>query len=356
MANPLLSVPGLGGYLAAQQMGEQQQMGQLQQAQAVMGMQDQMQKQQQAQAYQAAVQGLGPNPSTEALAGVVSQFNPEKGLDIRQRAEDKKEAATLRAQQFAENLELRRQALEDKKTATLDKLTDTRQRQAFEQQYKQQQLVLQQQTAAFNREMKKLGMEITQQGNELRLQRFDVAKREKEERETEQQIGKTADRMKDIQPVVTAANQLNSILDQYTPETVPGLGYLKNTDSGKILLTEEGKNVSSSVKLLGNSILKAMSGTAVTAPEEVRQMAAQMADGRFSAKDFYIAWPKISAWVNDQTALGTAGLTEKSRPKFIERTRLNIDPIKPRFTFDGKELKDSRTAANPVDELLKKYK
>lgn len=348
--------PGLAGFVAAQQQAQQQQMGQLQQAQVLMGMQEAQRKQQQAQAYQEAIAKLGPNPPTDALAGVVSQFNPEKGLDLRQRDADRREAREERAKSFAENLELRRQALEDRKAATMDRLTDARQRQAFEQQFKQQQLVLQQQTAAFNRDMKKLGMEITQQGNELRLQRFDVAKREKEEREIEQQIGKTADRMKDVQPVVSAANQLNSILDQYTPETVPGLGYLKNTDTGKILLTEEGKNVSSSVKLLGNSILKAMAGTAVTAPEEVRQMAAQMADGRFSAKDFYIAWPKISAWVNDQTALGTAGLTEKSRPKFIERTKLNIDPIKPRFTFDGKELKDSRTAANPVDELLKKYK
>ena len=96
------------------------------------------------------------------------------------------------------------------------------------------------------------------------------------------------------------------------------------------------------MKLVGSAILKAMSGAAVTPSEEVRQMAAQMADGRFSAQDFYIAWPKISAWINDQAALGSASLSGPARQTFIERTGINLDPIKPRFTFDGKQLKDSQ--------------
>jgi hypothetical protein len=87
-----------------------------------------------------------------------------------------------------------------------------------------------------------------------------------------------------------------------------------------------------------------MSGQAVTAPEEIRQMAAQMADGRFSAKDFYIAWPKMAQWVNDQVSLSTAGLTPKAKERFLDRTGLKLDPLKPRFTLEGGELKDTTAA------------
>lgn len=342
MAN--LNVPGLAGYIQAQEMNQQQQMGQLQQAQLIMGLQDAAQKNARQQAYQQEVDALGANPSLDALAGVVSKYNPEKGLDLRERARDRQEAREQRAVQFAEQVELRRQALDQQREAFLQRTQDAQARQAFEQSYKQQQLVLQQQTAAFNREMKQLGMEITRQGNELRLQRFDVAQREKEDREIEGQISKTVNSMKDIQPVVTAANQLNDILGRYTPENVPGIGYLKNTDTGKAFLSDEGKEVQSSQKLVGNAILKAMAGSAVTAPEEIRQMAAMMADARFSAKDFYIAWPKVAKWINDQAALGAANLSPKARERFVERTKLNLDPIKPRFSFDGKQLVDSRAA------------
>jgi hypothetical protein len=156
--------------------------------------------------------------------------------------------------------------------------------------------------------------------------------------------------MKDVMPVWTAGNQLNQILSQYTPKEVPGVGYLKNTDIGKFFLTNTGKDVSSSIKLFGNSVLKAMSGAAVTAPEEVRQMAAQMADGRFSAEDFYVAWPKMSQWMNEQVQLATAGLTPKAKERFLERTGLKLDPVKPRFVFEGGKLIDTSagTTAAPA--------
>ena len=167
---------------------------------------------------------------------------------------------------------------------------------------------------------------------------------EKENREIETQISRTAERMKDVMPVWTSAQQLNNILSQFTPQNVPGVGYLKNTDIGKFFLTTSGKDVASSIKLFGNSVLKAMSGAAVTAPEEIRQMAAQMADGRFSAEDFYVAWPKMSEWVNDQIRLSTAGLTPKAKERFIERTGLKLDPITPRFVFEKGALRDTSAA------------
>ena len=339
MANPLLSVPGLGGYVAQRQMNEQGALGQLQQAQAVLGLQGVMEKRAQEEAFR---QELAQAPDDAARQAIALKYaSPDKALDIQSRTADRREAAEARATQFAETLNLRQQALEDRKAAADQRITDSREKAQFDQWYKQQQLTLQKSQQAINRSLAEVGIELKKQGNEVRLERFNVEEREKRNREIEQQIQKTQTAMKDVQPMMTAAHQLNDILSQYAPEDVPGLGFLKNTELGKVALTGEGKNVASSVKLLGSAILKAMSGAAVTPSEEIRQMAAQMADGRFSAQDFYIAWPKISKWVGDQGALGTASLSGPAKERFVERTGLNLDPIKPRFTFDGKALVDT---------------
>ena len=335
MANPLYAVPGLGGFLAQKQANEQSGIGQLQQAQALMGLQGLMQKQAQEQAYRADVSALGPNATPDALAQVVSKYNPEKGLEIRQRAVEQKEAREARAFQFAETLRMKEEALIQQRDAALQRATDKASQDAINNSFKEQSLVLQKQNQAFQQM-------VTQQGLDLKRILSEGQKGEKDRAEIERQIQKTQVAMKDIQPMLTAAHQMNEILSQYTPENVPGIGYAKNTELGKAFLSDEGKNVASSQKLLGSAILKAMSGAAVTPSEEIRQMAAQMADGRFSAKDFYIAWPKISKWISDQASLGTASLSGPARQTFIERTGINLDPIKPRFTFDGKQLKDSQ--------------
>ena len=336
MANPLLSVPGLGGYVAQRQMNEQGALGQLQQAQAVLGLQGLMEKRAQEGAFRSALSGLGPNPSQEQLAQLSSRFvtDPGKLLDIQQKSLDRQTMAEERAFQFANNLQLRRDSLDQQKELALSRAQDKASQDAINNQFKDRQLVLDQQQKQFQQW-------ATKEGLDLKRILADSKSKEKESADIERQIQKTQTAMKDVQPMMTAAHQLNDILSQYTPQDVPGLGYLKNTELGKVALTGEGKNVASSVKLLGSAILKAMSGAAVTPSEEIRQMAAQMADGRFSAQDFYIAWPKISKWVGDQGALGTASLSGPAKERFVERTGLNLDPIKPRFTFDGKALVDT---------------
>jgi uncharacterized protein YcgL (UPF0745 family) len=350
MPSVLDRIPGLGGYVAAQQQGQQQTMGQLQQAGAVLGLQGALQKQQQEQAYRTDLAKLGANPQPEQILGVLAKHDPAKAADLQM----KQEAAKDRAFQFAQNLEMRQQVLDMQKQQALQRTEDAQARQRFEEQYKMESLNLKRQQDLVNTELRRMGFEITRQGQQLQLQRFDADKAAREEREIEGQIGKTADRMKDVQPVWTAAQQLNATLSRYTPENIPGVGYLKNTDLGKVALTQEGKDVSASIKLFGNSVLKAMSGAAVTAPEEIRQMAAQMADGRFSAEDFYVAWPKMAKWVNDQVSLSTAGLTPKAKERFLDRTGLKLDPLKPRFEFKEGKLQDTtapQRASGKVGDL-----
>ena len=337
--NSLAGIPGYGAYVARRQMNEAAPMQELQQASGAMSLMGALQKQQQEGAFRDA---LSRATTPEEQVAVAARFaSPDKLIDIQQRSIDRREAAADRALQFAQTLEVKREQLAQQRELAMERLTDARARQAFEENYKTQMLTLQQQQQSVNNYLRGLGLQIQQQGNEIRLGQINQATNDRENREIESQIGKTSDRMKDVMPVWTAARQLNANLGRYTPQNVPGVGYLKNTDIGKFFLSDKGKDVSSDIKLFGNSVLKAMSGAAVTAPEEIRQMAAQMADGRFSAQDFYIAWPKMSEWVNDQVRLSTAGLTPKAREKFIERTGLKLDPIAPRFVFENGTLRDT---------------
>lgn len=343
--NPLDQIPFYGAFVRRQLMNEQAPAREMQQLGQALNLQGQLQRHSQQQAFQRDVAGLGPEPTQEQLTGVASKYaDPQDLLRIHQSSIDRKEAVKERALQFAQSLDVRQQQLDMQRQQMEQRNADAQSKLQFEQWYKSESLRNRQAAESLNTQLRLQGLEIQKHGRDLQIQRFDAERSAKEEKDIEQQVGKTADRMKDVMPVWTSAQQLNNILGQYTPQQAPGIGYLKNTDAGKMFLSEQGKDVSAKVKLFGNSVLKAMSGAAVTAPEEVRQMAAMMADGRFSADDFYRAWPTLSAWVNDQVSLSTAGLTPKARERFIERTGLKLDPITPRFTFEGGTLKDSRAA------------
>ena len=142
----LARVPGLGGYVAGQQMGqrdESQKLAQLGALQQIMQRQQQQQMAQQnmgrEQAYRAALQGLGPNPTQEALAGVASQFgSPDKVMDVQQRSLDRQtqmkvEAAKL-VQQHQFKLDEIKQRSTDAATLAKDLLAE---RQSFEERMKQ---------------------------------------------------------------------------------------------------------------------------------------------------------------------------------------------------------------------------
>ena len=94
------NVPGLGGYVAAQNQQQAQQAGQLQQVAQVLGLQQAMRKAAVEQQMRSDIASLGPNPSTDALGAVVSKYDPLQGFKIRQASEDRKaqlQAANERA-------------------------------------------------------------------------------------------------------------------------------------------------------------------------------------------------------------------------------------------------------------------
>lgn len=338
-----------GAYEETKRRNEAKPMQELQQAAGAMGLMEALQQRAQQQAFQQEIAALGSQPTQEQVTAVASKFaeDPKSLLDIHQKSLDRKETNKQKAIEFGQNLELRQGQLDLAREQFNQRTVDAASRMKFDNWYRVETLKNRQAATALNAQLRTQGFEIQKQGQQLQVMQFDAGKRDREERAIEGQIGKTADRMKDIAPVMTAARQLNDTLNLYTPENVPGVGYWKNTDIGKLFLSGRGKEVSAQIKLFGNSLLKAMSGAAVTPPEELRNMAASMADGRFSAEDFFIAWPKMASWVNDQASLSTAGLTPTARERFLNRTGLKLDPITPRFVFDQQagRLKDSRAPA-----------
>ncbi|HEY2931173.1 MAG TPA: hypothetical protein VGK99_05455 [Acidobacteriota bacterium] len=153
------NVPGLAGYLQAQQQNQAQGLGQLQQAGLVLGLQDTLRKQAQEQAFRS---GLRPDMTQDELAMHAARFaGPEKVMDIQQKSLDRREAAKERALQFAQTIDLKQQALDQQKSAFEQRTEDAQARQSFNEWYKSQSLVLQKQNAAVNEELKRLGLQIS---------------------------------------------------------------------------------------------------------------------------------------------------------------------------------------------------
>lgn len=109
MATGLSSVPFYGAYNQRRADIQHEGLDELKQAGAVVGLQGALQQQQarqqasqKEQAYRAAIDGLGPNPTQEALAGVASRFAaPDDLLKVHQGSLDRaatREAAAVQAE------------------------------------------------------------------------------------------------------------------------------------------------------------------------------------------------------------------------------------------------------------------
>lgn len=141
LADSLASIPGLAGYLAAKQMNEQQGMGDLQRASGAMSLADMLAKRKQQQEYDAAIAGLGPNPSQEQLAGVAAKYvrDPSKVMETQQKSLDRqaaiaaaqaqKEAALAQAKALAEQTaEMKRAAQAETERANRERAAVMRER------------------------------------------------------------------------------------------------------------------------------------------------------------------------------------------------------------------------------------
>lgn len=122
-------------------------------------------------AYREALGGLAGNPTEDQMAQLaVKHGKPEVAAAYAKAKEDR----ALRVQQAAENNQLRRDKLEQDNKLALERITDSRQRAEWEQQYKRDRLALDSQNAGIQQQMRMMGLEIqrdrAQQGNEQKTQ------------------------------------------------------------------------------------------------------------------------------------------------------------------------------------------
>jgi hypothetical protein len=167
----LADVPFYGAFRERENQIQQEPMRELQQAGAAVALKKSIQQQAQEQAMR---QELEAAPNEEARIAVAAKYaSPDRLLDIQQRTLDRRSAQEERARQFAETVALRQQTLEQQRDAFQQRTQDAQSRAQFDQWYRGQQLVLQQQQASVNAELKRLGIQVQQQANDIRT---DAAK------------------------------------------------------------------------------------------------------------------------------------------------------------------------------------
>ena len=162
--------PGYRAYKAVQAQNEQGEMQDLQKAQVVQGMLAKLQAQKQEEAFRGDVAGLGGAPTQEQLAQVAARHtrDPQALLDIQQKSLDRQatlganaEAAKARLAQAAQSAEMVHEFRMSRAATDEARAAETaRHNKALE--------AIQAQNANLNMQFKQMGIDIQQQGLDLR--------------------------------------------------------------------------------------------------------------------------------------------------------------------------------------------
>lgn len=339
MANPLLNIPGLGGYIAAKEQSQREQAGQLQQVAGVMTLAQTMEKIKQERESRAAtlaaqqeLAAQGPNLTTEAALGIAAKSgNPMQVIELYMRHKERADAAKESALRHAEGMTLRQQQLDQQREAFLQRTADAKARQAFEEEYKRQSLDLRRQSEGVNAALRQFGLENTKQAQTLQQLRLDQAGRERTDRGV---TGFANELQQNKIPALSASlTTANELLRQYEDKDIPGFGVVEG--AGMIpnaLRGEEAKRVRSAAQAVSNDLLNLYSGLAVTLPESERRELEEMRGGNFTSQDFKNAWPRIVNRYNSVTGNLKAGASAEVLREYQSRPgAMKLDPIKAAF-------------------------
>lgn len=248
---------GLQGYLAATQGAQQNQLAQLQQAQGLLGLQGELQKQQKQRDYETALQGLGPNPTGDALAGVAAKYaGPEKALDVLQRSQDKKAALAQQAEAAQSRLDTQRQQAEMLHEFRMSRLQGDADKQAETERHNKAIEAINAQNAQLNQQLKMMGLDLqkmkVEQGNENQRQR------------QVQQLGTALERA-NLPQADSVLREVETAL-QKTPDLAEYMSGIKSLTPDMLVNNDIAKGRQAFQKLF-NITLKDRSGAAVTVPE-----------------------------------------------------------------------------------------
>lgn len=168
-------------------------------------------------------------------------------------------------------------------------------------------IAAQRQAQETQNQLRLMGLQLQQQGLDLRGQLALAARGQQAQAAAERKdkllgegtanLSKRADEYVNL---VSGVRELNNMLGNYVPQnkSIPGVGYgsdvgLFGVDISGLVMGKEGKSNRALVKNVANELLRAASGQAVTLNEYERQTLANMSSGKFSENDFLEAYEKV---------------------------------------------------------------
>lgn len=151
-------------------------------------------------------------------------------------------------------------------------------------------------------------------------------------REQQREVVKLSTRMKEITPVVDAAQQVQDLLDTYTdPKTgkikdIPGLGYIgalpgwARSAGSQVGLVDPATNPNRAIleRLVGN-IMRNQAGLSQTISEQARVLQTMLSSGSYSQKEFTDAWGSFVRNLDAELANIKAGHTPAVVDTYLER-------------------------------------
>jgi hypothetical protein len=227
------------------------------------------------QGYRGAVSALDPNAPDyqEQIAAAANKFGkPEIAAAYAKAKEDR----AARLQSAAEALALRQQQLQQTRDLALERAADQRQRDQINAQFREQSIAIQQQTATANQELRRMGLDIQRQGQQIQAAKVEQAKDSAASRSVQQ-----------LQAALEKANlpEADAVLTgvEKALESSPKLAeYLSGPKSliPDMAVPDDIKAGRQAFQKLFNITLKNRSGAAVTIPEFER-LKAEFGTGAF---------------------------------------------------------------------------
>lgn len=218
------------------------------------------------QGYREAVKGIDISDPANwgKLASAASQFGkPDVAAGYVKAHEDR----AARLQTAADNLQLRRETLAQNERLALERITDQRERDRVQAEFRQQQLRLQEQIAQANQEMRRMGLGIQQQLADAKTSSAGVGK--------PLPASASAKLMENYQNL-RRAERAGQLLDGLNPGAQNGdkeaTGFWKGLSPDWLLQRTDPQGIDTRAALadLGSLVIHERSGAAVTAAEYPR--------------------------------------------------------------------------------------
>jgi hypothetical protein len=279
MADPLMEVPGLAGYISAQQQNQAQTAGQLQNAAAALTLQGALAQQAREQSFRREM--AQTDGSADAAMSVASRYaNPHDLLTLYVQDRQRRDLAADRMLQFAQTMQARQDALDERKRQFDQNVQDRAARDRFEQDYRNASLENQRQAATLQAQLRTMGLELTRQGQALQLQRFDQQKAQRNQQQV-QQLGTALERAGLPETDAT----IRAVEDSLNKR--PDLAeYLSGPKSllPDVAVPEDIRAGRQAFQKLFNIEIKSRSGSAVTS-NELERLKSEFGSGAFKTPD-----------------------------------------------------------------------